>query len=117
MKRDWDLIRKILIATEELSESNSILEANAISDYSSDIVNYHYWLLDQAGLVKAIDASTTMTKELFVISLTWEGHELLDKTRQESAWIKVKNIIMNKGLDLSYEALKVALGIVITNRF
>lgn len=100
MKRDWDLIREILIAVEDTSR----LTANSIASYDAETVSYHIQLLNQSNLVR---------NNL----LTWEGHEFLDKIRQQSAWNRIKGTIKNKGLDLSYEALKIALGAVITNTF
>lgn len=104
MKRDWDLIRELLIAVEDLPDTTSRLNANAITDYDTNIVNQHIQLLNQSSLIR---------NNL----LTWEGHEFLDNIRQQSAWNKIKSIVRDKGLDLSYEALKTALGTVIINTF
>lgn len=104
MKRDWDLIREILIAVEDLPDTTSRLNANAIIGYDAEIVNYHTQLLSQSNLI-------------INNFLTWEGHEFLDKIRQQTAWNKIKTIVRDKGLDLSYEALKIALGAVILNTF
>ncbi|WP_265754876.1 DUF2513 domain-containing protein [Avibacterium sp. 21-594] len=42
------------------------------------------------------------------INLTWQGHEFLDKIRSDTAWNKIKQIIKTKGIDLSFEAIKLA---------
>ncbi|AZS50380.1 DUF2513 domain-containing protein [Entomomonas moraniae] len=116
MKRDWDLIREILIAVEDLPDTTSRLNANAITEYDAETVSYHMSILNEAGLIVA-QCSKTKPILCFANSLTWEGHEFLDKIRQQSAWNKIKTIVRDKGLDLSYEALKIALGAVITNTF
>jgi hypothetical protein len=41
--------------------------------------------------------------------LTWEGHEFLDKAKNEKVWNKAKSIIKEKGISLSLDALKIAL--------
>jgi hypothetical protein len=39
-------------------------------------------------------------------SLTWEGHEFLEASRNENVWNKVKAIIKDKGLGLIFEVIK-----------
>lgn len=38
--------------------------------------------------------------------LTWEGHEFLDKIKNESIWKKVKATARSKGVDLSFTVIK-----------
>lgn len=118
MKRDWDLIRKILLLLEELPDTASYLDSNEVEGFHKDDVAYHIFIMKQAGLIEAI-TSETMSDGMICYAkmMTWEGQEFLSKIRQQSAWNKVKGLIKNKGLDLSYEALKIALGAVITSTF
>lgn len=118
MKRDWDLIRKILLSLEELPDTASSLASNEVEGYQKDDVAYHIYIMKQAGLIEAI-CNGTMSDGMLCIAqmLTWEGQEFLSKIRQQSTWNKIKGVIKNKGLDLSYEALKIALGVAITKAF
>lgn len=118
MKRNWDLVRKILLLLEELPDTASCLSSNEVEGFHEDDVAYHIYMMKQAGLIEAV-CNETLSEGMFCVAkmLTWEGQEFLSKIRQQSAWNKVKGLIKNKGLDLSYEALKVALGAVITNTF
>ncbi|WP_019518458.1 DUF2513 domain-containing protein [Aggregatibacter actinomycetemcomitans] len=40
------------------------------------------------------------------LSLTWQGHEFLDKIRNDSVWNKVKSTVQSKSLDLSFDVIK-----------
>ena len=106
MKRNWDLIRKILIKLEEKADSTSWLESDRIKGYDSISVAYHYKLLKNAGLIEAIDISSIETEDFAATSLTWQGHEFLDKIRNDSVWNKVKSTVQNKSLDLSFDVIK-----------
>lgn len=39
--------------------------------------------------------------------LTWEGQELLELIRRRSKWARIRDIARKKGIDLSFEAVKI----------
>ena len=39
-------------------------------------------------------------------ALTWEGHEYLDKIRQDTVWNKTKDVITQKGLPMAVDVIK-----------
>lgn len=107
MKRDLDLIRLILL---ELENENEI----SFSDYTQDQLNYHKALVKEAGFADGIvhynnTDSSDIPDFVLLKRLTWEGHEFLDKAKNEKTWNKAKSIIKDKGLTLSVEAIKIAL--------
>ncbi|KAL1017069.1 DUF2513 domain-containing protein [Haemophilus influenzae] len=106
MKRNWDLIRKILLKLEEKADSASWLESSDIKGYDYRTVTYHYKLLKNAGIIEAIDISTMEEENFAALSLTWQGHEFLDKIRNDSVWNKVKSTVQSKSLDLSFDVIK-----------
>jgi hypothetical protein len=53
MKRDWDLIREILLNLEGMESTQDDLSPEALPPHSPDAVVH---LLKQAGLIEAIDA-------------------------------------------------------------
>lgn len=67
MKRDMELIRKILLETES---GNQHLESIQIDGYEDGLVRHAVWLLENAGYVNAR-----------ANSLTWAGHDFLDAVR------------------------------------
>ncbi|MFU2088987.1 DUF2513 domain-containing protein [Avibacterium avium] len=115
MKRNWDLIRKILLKLEEKADSTSWLESDGIKGYDSQTIAYHYKLLKNAGIIEAIDISTMGEENFAAISLTWQGHEFLDKIRNDAVWNKIKSTIKSKSLDLSFDAIKTAASAIITS--
>lgn len=99
MKRDMDLIRKILLALEDWSEYS--LPARTINyqlekdGYSQEVVSYHVWLLADAELVV-----TTPEQEddwWFPVYLTWSGHEFLEAIKDDNRWNKVKKAMNGAG--------------------
>lgn len=108
MKRDMDLARKILIALEEREVVHPFLRLE-VQGFASALVSHHVWLLNQAGLIEANNASTADGDEWFPVCLTWEGHEFLDAARNDTTWNKAKALVLAKAGGLSFEALQFAL--------
>jgi hypothetical protein len=108
MKRDMDLARKILMEVENNPEPFKWSPRLNMEGYSDKEIAYHVKLLSEAGLIEAkihpSNAAVYMIK-----SLTWNGHEFLDASRDESRWVKAKSIILNKGGSLTFEILKQVL--------
>ncbi|WP_257616486.1 DUF2513 domain-containing protein [Rodentibacter ratti] len=74
--------------------------------YDSRTVAYHYKLLTNAGLIDSHDISSLEEENFAATSLTWQGHEFLDKIRNDSVWNKVKSTVQSKSLDLSFDVIK-----------
>jgi hypothetical protein len=110
MKRDMDLVRKILLAMEENPDGffNGI---PAIKGYSADQVGYHVYLMLQAGLVEGSDVTPCGRQSPVAIPscLTWQGHEFLDACRNERVWAKAKEKLKLIGGDAPIEVIKVLL--------
>ncbi|MHB1420959.1 MAG: DUF2513 domain-containing protein [Bacillota bacterium] len=115
MTRDMELIRKILFAIEEQFVDVAIYNLQ-IDGYDSKTVAYHCDLLYQAGLIKDYKAQYA-DNELYafgVSSLTWEGHDYLDKIRNETVWNKTKTVISEKGLPFVIETVREVASAVAT---
>lgn len=115
MKRDFDLIRLILF---DLEGNNSI----EFSDYSKDQLNYHKALIVEAGLAEGkphypSSHKTDIPDFVSIKRLTWEGHEFIDKSRNDNVWNKSKTIIAEKGLSISCDVIKHVLTEVTKNIF
>lgn len=107
MQRNWELVRKILLKLEEQEAVSGQLFPDAIIGFDAENVAYHMRLLDQAGLIKARSLTSSSDQTACVaLSLTWAGHEFLDKIRRDTIWNKVKGIARQRGLDLSFDVIK-----------
>lgn len=107
MKRDFDLIRKLLIFFEE-KESPDMIEVPPIGGYEELEIKYHLVLLHVAGLVRCeLVKSTTSDRTIYVLpfELTWEGHEFLGKIRDEKVWKKIKSVTAEKGSVLVFSVI------------
>tara|TARA_B100001964_G_C13808351_1_gene411862 strand:+ start:32 stop:391 length:360 start_codon:yes stop_codon:yes gene_type:complete len=118
MKRDWDLIRQILLKVEALENTRTALEADKVNPKKTEEVSYQMQLLIEAELVKGdCDRSIGAPLDCFVMRLTWEGHEFLDSIKNDSQWDKTKDFIAEKGANLSFETIKVAVGQLVRSMF
>jgi hypothetical protein len=99
MKRDMDLMRKMLLAVEA-SPFGYAPQPLTIEGYTADQIGYHAYLLIDAGLASGSDmtntASTGPTSR--IIKLTWEGHEFLDASRTPMIWEEVWGQMKEHGL-------------------
>jgi hypothetical protein len=105
MKRDLDLVRKILFEVEKSPTPWGWVNLQ-IPGYSDEEISYHVKLLADAGLVQAKDLSSTAGFSWKPTALTWEGHEFLDAARNETVWNRTKEEVKQKGGAVSFEVLK-----------
>ena len=107
MKRDMELCRKILFAIEE-QYVDTALHNLQIPEQTMEQVAYHCKILKEAGLItnyKALFASNHIVG-FGVGSLTWEGHDFLDKIREDTIWNKTKGLIKGKALPMTLDVIK-----------
>ncbi|MGY3717174.1 DUF2513 domain-containing protein [Sutcliffiella cohnii] len=109
MKRDMDLVRKILVhleSKEDVFKSSPVI----IEGYDVKTVSYHLKLMFQAGLIEAHSLYSDDRGSWSAKSLTWNGHEFLNAVKQDSLWNDLKT--RAKG-DLSDIPFQVLMGISI----
>jgi hypothetical protein len=100
MKRDWDVVRQVLSEVEAG-------DRHKYSDSVDPVATGHAFLLLDAGYITAIDATTLDGRGLLNPELTWEGHDLLDTIRSKSVWERIKQLAKDKGIELTFDAVKV----------
>jgi hypothetical protein len=114
MKRDWDVVRQVLLEIEEGNEGKA-----TYGDNTDPVKTGHAFLLRDAGYISAIDANTPSGRALIHPALTWVGHDLLDTIRSKTVWERVKQIAKDKGIELTFDAVKLlavkALELVVAN--
>ena len=116
MKRDMDLVREILLATENKSDFSSWLVPD-IEGYTKLEIYYHIKLLIQAGLVEGENLSSDSGDKWVIKTLTSTGHDFLDASRNDTIWNKAKDSIKSKGLSLTFDLLKMALNDAVMSQF
>lgn len=111
MKRDMELIRKILFFLEARAFLKAELDL-PIEGYQRDVLRYHVLLLAQAGLIdfEPENSKNGRIIRAHVLGLNWAGHEFLDSVRSEKVWKKLLKYAKDKGGSLPFDLLK-SLGI------
>ncbi len=102
MKRDFDLIRLILIHNET-GEKPRELDA-----YQEDHVLYNIALMKDAGLIEAYVEDDVRGRPCAAVinRLTWAGHDFLDSIRDESIWVKAKEKVIKPMGSFTFGLLK-----------
>lgn len=95
MKRDMDLVRKLLIVIE--GAEGPQFPCPLTADYHLDLVGYaeddieeHLVLLVSGKLITRNVAPDRSSPKQY-LRLAWEGHEFLEVVRNDSAWKHVKS--------------------------
>ena len=112
MKRDWDLLREQLT---EIEKTHSAYDLDAKFKWSNEDETSrqlgHLKLLLDAELVDGIKIHTDANgKDFMTLSakprLTMSGHDFIDNLRSPKVWNKIKEVAIDKGVDLSMSSLK-----------
>ena len=105
MKRDMELVRKILEHVQEHDEKSTF----KIDGYDQVLVVRHVRVLVQAKLLVAevIEADGTF----YAVGsgdthLTWEGHEFLDAAANPTVWERTKTTIREQGGAMAFSVVK-----------
>lgn len=107
MKRDMDLVRRILIAAEAADGRVSLGE---IESYGCDAATaaFHIELMKSHGLVEA-KVHYAMGGEPVdgeVTRLTWDGCDYLDAIRSNRVWERAKSAVSDAVGDTSLSVMK-----------
>lgn len=107
MKRDLELVRKILFAIEAKPDVGSWLAPSQMNliDWSEQEVNYHLLILEEAGYIKTIKQNYDNETHYFALRLTWDGHEFLEAARDDTRWNKAVSTLGRFGT-FAFDILK-----------
>lgn len=98
MRRDMDLVRKILMAIEAEPSGYAPQELK-IEGYTKEQIGYHVLIMIEAGLIEGQEVTTlgSATPVGMATRMTWDGHEFLDACRENSRWRKAKDVANQVG--------------------
>lgn len=108
MKRDMELIRKILMELEKRSFEEMSKEV-VIPGYDQKTISFHLWLLVDARLISAVDMSSTNEISFIPDNITWDGYEFLELAKNNTVWEKAIRAIKDKGPGIPFEILKLVM--------
>lgn len=122
MKRDLDLLRKILLAIENADE---FYYYNGIPHLASDIgcsnlelVSFHVSLLVDNNYIEVLNISCCDIDydDYMIKRLTADGCDYLDNVRNDTIWNKTKEAISNVGGTCALDIVKSIAGKIILNQ-
>ena len=105
MKRDFELLRHILIQIEDAPASSQPIQFLSVDGSVTDeTLGLHLKLLLDAGL---IEGTVRQGRDVsFAIQrLTWAGHDFVERSRNEGVWRKVMEEVKSKGVSMTIEVL------------
>ena len=98
MKRDLDLIKLILLEYEKLPPPPHGIMKIEVPNFSDDEVIYHQKLLmDDDYILGNSQMYLGGSQDFFPERLTNKGHDFLEKMKNETAWKKTKDTIIEVG--------------------
>jgi len=108
MHRDWELVRRILLATDAAAPGERLAERHFPGEEPANLFE-HVRMLKEAGYIEAVVSASKTGRGggMFLIDrLVWDGHDLLAKMRSDTWWSKIKTAAAAKGLPLTFELVK-----------
>lgn len=114
MKRDFDLIRQILIKTEEESTPGNWYVPK-IDGFDDLIIQHHIKLMGDKGYLDYYDASSKEGPSYKITGITMLGYDYLDAIKSDTVWNKTKEHVKSKSLSFSFEVIKTVASTIITS--
>jgi len=113
MKRDMELIRKMLLAIEDAPTAFAPkqLTIDVEDGVTQEQFGYHAYLLINAGLAEGATATNrgSTSPQARISNLTWDGHEFAAAARDETTWRKAMSIVQEKGGAVTLDVVKALL--------
>ncbi|MBU6391902.1 MAG: DUF2513 domain-containing protein [Planctomycetota bacterium] len=105
MKRNFDLIRRILLDIEKVPAGEPFGKIS-YPEYDQPTIYEHLNLLSDGGLIKAkiIKAGTDII-DVHISGLTWGGHDFLDSAKDDSIWQKAKDTVLKSTPSITFGIL------------
>lgn len=105
MKRDMELIRDLMLRLEEVPPGKHVEDAELLKPgEDTATVRAHLALLKEHGFIEAVISQAINVRgpaQVFVLGITWEGHEFIDAARNDTVWRKAKDQVSNIGGSVS----------------
>lgn len=105
MKRDMDLIRRIILATANMPYGHQLQQLEGVEPEA--FITHVVWL-EEAGLVQAMAqaGSGSMAMYAIVLRLTWAGCDFADAIQSDTLWAKAKDSVLKPGISWTFDVLK-----------
>lgn len=117
MKRNLDLIRHILLVTENSDRNYLHPDAYITEEYQYEEVAYNVLLLDDAGyiILNSVPVISSTLEDFIVERLTNDGHDFLDAIRDKKVFEEAKKKILSVTGSSTLEIFKAVSVSIIKN--
>ena len=121
MKRDMDLVRRIVLAVQDLPASTGgrdMQMLNSLEGVDGALFAAHAQLLDEAGLIRAAlqGDGKRVPGAAVIYRLTWAGHEFADSIRDDTLWKKVSDRVIKPSASWTFATLGEVIKLEIQRR-
>lgn len=114
IKRDLELIRKILLTVENAEPGERITEKTFANDYDKKIINTHFKILMDRNFIETkeehylVPANGCLygTTNIRILRLTADGYDYLDSIRDDSIWESTKKALASSGGNVALDVIK-----------
>ena len=124
MKLDIECVRDVLLEFEQLPLGAHTVYSfpNALAKYGIDNVDYTIAKLTEANYISAeVTRLTNGTYDFYgIYDITFEGHQFLEKIRDNKIWSKTKKVASNVGsraLDVIAQIASTTISEIINRQF
>jgi hypothetical protein len=116
MKRDMELVRKILFVLDNHESDKPMCPADIqVEGCEREAVRYHLEIMVDSGLLKTHSREIKDPKSIFnrvpfspMYSMSWEGHDFIEKSRDPKRWESAMKVASTAG-DVTVATLKIVL--------
>ncbi|MDA8093308.1 MAG: DUF2513 domain-containing protein [Betaproteobacteria bacterium] len=118
MKRDFELIRKILREVENWPADAPPGSVEFPGEYDLCNVNEHLALLVDAGLLDGrVLRGMDGLHGIVIFRVTWEGHDFLGSMKDETVWAAAKEKFLKPGAGVAFDVFRAWLRAEALRRF
>ena len=120
MKRNWDVVRDILLAISESTDHGDLSWMFSVCmshEIENDEMMYHIKILIDGGILRGeVKKYPGHAEQVSCegLTLTWAGNDLLDSIRDEGVWKSVKERLSKVGGGATVEILKLTAKMVVS---
>jgi len=107
MRRDWELIRKIVLAVED-HPGGFAPDDLQFDGVTEEQIGYHCYLIVDAGYAVGEDVFTSpgTSPRWSILHLTSAGHDFAEACRNDTIWANTMKLVREKAGTVTAEVLK-----------
>jgi hypothetical protein len=113
MKRDFELIRLILLKAEEESVQGQAYHP-VIDGYDKQTISEHINLMGEKEYLIVIPIKNKEGRMFYVEEIRMAGYDYLDAVRNNAVWDRIKLVLGRKSIPFSFEMIKAASSTILT---